>query len=100
MAVTAEEKRDGEMFHERTTPFCELKQHEDWRYYEIDGIKLPILVEAERVFICKTVDLMVVDNHEIWVAVVARIIGNLKHLALGGLLYYNRNFHRIGLPLR
>lgn len=100
LAVTPEEKRDGEPFHERTTPFALLKQGEDWDFVTVDGsLRIPILTNCERVFICKALDRMVVDSHELWVAEVVRIIGNLKHLPLGGLLYHRRNFHRVGMPL-
>lgn len=100
LAVTPEEKRDGEPFHEMTTPFALLKQGEDWDYFSVDdAVEIPVLTNCERVFICKAIDRLVVDSHELWVAEVVRIIGNLKHLPLGGLLYYRRNFHRVGMPM-
>ncbi|CAN3364518.1 hypothetical protein DICA2_E19834 [Diutina catenulata] len=97
---SAEAKVDGEPFHEMTTPFASLIEGVDWQFVTVgDGQQVPVLIASEQVFICKTGQSIEEDNHEIWVAQVEQIIGNTRHPPQGGLLYYNRDFHRLGYPL-
>lgn len=98
-------KDDGEVFHEMTTPFEKLHESHDWFYHciEEDAIKIPVLKESERVFICKAENHMIVHDHESWVVKVLEILTpNEKYLhsKTGGLIYFNRSFHQVGQSLR
>lgn len=89
------ETKDGEFFHEMTTPFHRLSNN-DWKFMNVgDKYKVPILNDSERVFLCKKYHIMEVENHEIWVVNVVDVIVNTK-VKTGGLLYFDRRFHRIG----
>lgn len=97
-------ENDGEAFHEMTTPFEKLTG-EDWFYHHIeaDSISIPVLKESERVFICKTERHMVVHDHEAWVVKVLEILtpnDKYLHSKTGGLIYFNRSFHKVGQSLR
>lgn len=94
---------DGLPFHEMTTPFLELAESE-YHLVLVDKTQIPILNEAERVFLCKKHAVFEVDNHEIWVVAVEHILLPNKRFKgditkTGGMLYYNREFHKIGKPL-
>lgn len=94
---TKQELKDGQVFHEMTKPFDKLGQEEfDYKY--VDGVKIPILLQSDKVIICKTERQFGVDNHEIWVVKVLEIIENEKGKS-GGLLYFNRGFYEIGRQL-
>ncbi|XYA02142.1 hypothetical protein QA089_004707 [Meyerozyma guilliermondii] len=91
------EQKDCEVFHEMTTPFKYVAK-DDWFEYQLDSkVNIPILREAERVFICKKRQVVEVDSHEIWAVEVHDILNpNPSTQATGGLLYYNRAFHSVG----
>ena len=96
LAPTSQELQDGQIFHEMTSPFTEIPCTE-WSFKSInEHVKVPILNESETIFICKTQQSFDVDNHEIWVVHVLEIIRNTNYTKSGGLLYFNRGFHRIG----
>lgn len=88
------EENDGEIFHEMATPFNNIPKH-SWEYFNLTQYKIPILKESERIFICCKKNVIEIDNHEIWVVEVQEILENTSHHT-GGLLYYNRAFHRTG----
>lgn len=93
------EQKDGEIFHERTTPFAHIFQG-NWVEWPLDDtLSLPLLKEAERVLICKKRLVMQVDNHEVWAVEVQDILNYNLCEPTGGLLYYNRKFHQVGDPL-
>lgn len=82
----------------RTLPFEGLVPEKDWYLHKInDSISVPILREAECALVCQTVRSIYIDNHEIWTATVLNV---LEHDGSdsnkGGLLYFNRAFHRVG----
>lgn len=101
--ATEEELLDGDVFHEMTTPFNNVPS-EDWSIYNFNNqISIPIINEAERVFICQKRRIFEVDSHEIWVIEVLNILSPNEQFNVernddktGGLLYYNRSFHKIG----
>ncbi|EGW33563.1 uncharacterized protein SPAPADRAFT_137703 [Spathaspora passalidarum NRRL Y-27907] len=101
LGTSKEEIRDGRIFHEMTRPFEKLEQNE-FRYHDVDDVKVPILNEAEIVFICKARENFKVDSHEIWVVDVVDILrgGDEKSGGGGGVLYYNRGFHSVGESLK
>lgn len=96
---------DGSIFHEMTTPFNDISQN-DYTLYEVnDNYKIPIINELERVFICNKEKVFEIDNHEIWVVNVSKILKpnenyDSDHSKTGGLLYYKRGFHKIGTSLQ
>lgn len=92
---------DGDIFHEKTTPFDTLEHGKDWQYHAVDevNVDIPILGSAETVFICKKSQVFEVDLHEIWVVQVLEILSPSSSKPSGGLLYFNRNFHEIGSAL-
>lgn len=103
---TAQELKDGDVFHEMTTPFNNIL-NEDWKEYNFtDTLSLPIINEAERVFICRKRRVFEIDSHEIWAVEVLNIICPNHHYNIahnddktGGLLYFDRSFHRVGNAL-
>lgn len=101
-SVTGKELVDGDVFHEMTTPFNNIDRKE-WFTYDFDElVSIPILEEAERVFVCRKHAVFSVSSHEIWVLEVVKILTPRKHIEInndtksGGLIYFNRNFHKIG----
>ncbi|GME93867.1 unnamed protein product [Ambrosiozyma monospora] len=66
------------------------------------SLNLPILCKnAERIMICEKYKVFRVYNHEIWTAKVKDILVNVEPGdKTGGLLYFNRQFHSVGLPLK
>lgn len=83
-------------FKEMTTPFSGF---DNYTFYETkEGILVPILNELEAAFICKKKTHFEVDDHEIWVVSVENIIRPNKDIQRpsGGILYFDRGFHRIG----
>lgn len=104
------ENDDGEL-HEKTTPFTSLTYGAEWSFHDVfqgDGhtkIHVPILNHAERIFICKKRRVFEIDMHEIWAVEVVEILNPNSLLPeeesqnTGGILYYNRNFHKIGNKL-
>lgn len=95
----------------KTTPFAGLRK-DQWSYYddlkleddplrgelEENRIHLPILTEAaERVLVCEKHKVFKVFNHEIWTCRVRDILVHVgdDHRS-GGLLYFNRHFHKVG----
>lgn len=97
LASTKDELKDGEVFHEMTTPFTQIPKS-DYELLELDeNVSLPILKDCESVFICKVKQSINVENHEIWIASVLKIKQNPEYeKSSGGLLYFNRGFHKIG----
>ncbi|KAI5951984.1 hypothetical protein KGF54_005059 [Candida jiufengensis] len=91
-----QQDEDGEVFHEMTTPFNELTD-KDYEYYKInDKVEIPILkTGVESIFICKVDQFIPIHDHEIWIIEVIKIL-NFNDKKTGGLLYYNRGFHKIG----
>lgn len=94
---------NDDVFEEMTTPFKNIPPREWFNFKYNDSVDVPIIKEAERVFLCKKYKVFEVDSHELWVARVTDIIsGNPKYKVednsnkTGGLLYFNRAFHRIG----
>lgn len=94
---------NDDVFEEMTTPFKNIPQREWFTFKYNDSVDIPIIKEAERVFLCEKYRVFEVDSHELWVARVTNIIGgNPKYNVednsnkTGGLLYFNRAFHRIG----
>lgn len=97
-----------------TTPFEYLRK-DQWAYYddlkleddpirgelETKGIHLPILTnESERVLICEKYKVFNVFNHEIWTCKVKDILIHIdEEERSGGLIYFNRGFHKIGSKL-
>ncbi|KAI5960622.1 uncharacterized protein KGF55_004515 [Candida pseudojiufengensis] len=93
-----EENEDGEIFHEMTTPFNEISNmdYEFFKLPENREVEIPILKNGvETIMICKTDKCFPVHDHEIWVIEVLKIL-NFSNDKTGGLLYYNRGFHKIG----
>ncbi|GMG21657.1 unnamed protein product [Ambrosiozyma monospora] len=66
------------------------------------SLNLPILCKnAERIMICEKYKVFRVYNHEIWTAKVKDILVNVEPSdKTGGLLYFNRQFHSVGVPLK
>lgn len=93
---------DGELFHERTTPFLGLVHGKDWTEHFIsEDTCVPILCEAECTMICETIDSVFIDNHEVWIAHVLQVLDrNGPGSDKGGLLYFNRAFHMVGAPIK
>lgn len=89
---------DDDVFHEKTTPFDGLAEGRDWRFVAVGAARIPVLSCAERIFLCRKRLVYEIDAHEIWVVEVVRILRPPAAPAdsLGGLLYHNRAFHRIG----
>ncbi|EDO14850.1 hypothetical protein Kpol_359p11 [Vanderwaltozyma polyspora DSM 70294] len=80
-----------------TKPFATLKEDIDYETLSIRGTDLviPILKNSEYVLLCKKKDVFRVGDHEIWVGNVEDILVNDQD-STGGVLYYNRNFHKLG----
>lgn len=95
------EDDDGEIFHEMTTPFTNLAEGRDYTFIKRhqEGIAIPVLAHAELIFICKTTHNFTIDDHEIWVVQVVDILTDSKLNKSGGLLYFNKGFHKIGESL-
>ncbi|KAI5957459.1 hypothetical protein KGF57_003153 [Candida theae] len=95
-----DDDNDGEMFHEMTTPFTELVENQDYTFIRRveDNVAIPVLNHAESVFICKTLhNFTTIGDHEIWVVQVVDILSQSN--PTGGILYFNRGFHKIGESL-
>lgn len=89
---------DGELFHEMTTPFSHIQQL-DYSLHKVGTGYVPVLEELEAAFICKKKTVVGVDNHEIWVVEVLDILApnrNYHHKKSGGLLYFDKGFHKVG----
>lgn len=104
--TTKEELKDGRVFHEMTTPFANLKLGQDYHLHNINqDLQIPVLNDVEEIFICKTRNNFPVDHHEIWVVNVIDILTNKTYVndytdKSGGILYFNRGFHKLGDTLR
>lgn len=87
----------GELIH--TKPFMNLNENE-WNLFNFkDKINLPILKNSEKIIICEKFKVFKIYNHEIWVCSIKDIINNIDDIneeKTGGLLYFNRKFHKIG----
>ncbi|CCC70179.1 hypothetical protein NCAS_0E01090 [Naumovozyma castellii] len=84
---------------ERTKPFIGLKEGADFEthYIKHSEFKIPLLKYCRRILICKKVEVFRIGDHEIWVGKVNDIIINDVHDSdHGGLLHYNRGFHKLG----
>lgn len=93
---------DGEIFHEMTTPFAHIGS-KSYTLHDTGKCLLPVLKELEKAFICQKNQVFRVDSHEIWVVDVLDILSPNAHYEkqhLGGLLYFQRGFHRVGLSLQ
>lgn len=103
---SVQELKDGEIFHEMTTPFKNISR-DDWELHRFnDEIDIPILKEAERIFICKKKQVFSIDMHEIWAIEVLDILCPNPQFKIddngnksGGILYFDRAFHSIGNQL-
>lgn len=97
--------KDGEAFHEMTTPFSKLLD-EDYYHHDVassTGVLVPVLKELEVALVCKKEKVIEIDNHEVWIVSVHDIFIPNAALAgkkTGGLLYFDRGFHRVGPSLR
>lgn len=62
------------------------------------SINIPLLCRAERILLCEKVEVLNVDNREIWVGEVKKIHidKDIQHRDSGGLIYFNRKFHKLG----
>ncbi|GMM27777.1 hypothetical protein DAMA08_004930 [Martiniozyma asiatica (nom. inval.)] len=96
-----------------TTPFHHLNKDE-WKFYKDynfegnnklinhlndENIDIPLLTQAERILICEKYKIFQVFNHEIWTCKVKDIIDKTQQVETkncGGLIYFNRKFHKIG----
>lgn len=90
----------GELIH--TKPFMNLSENE-WDLFNFkDKINLPILKNSEKIIICEKFKVFKIYNHEIWVCSIKDIINNIDidGEKTGGLLYFNRKFHKIGDSLK
>ncbi|EGV65720.1 hypothetical protein PSN45_003496 [Yamadazyma tenuis] len=96
-SVSTNEDEDGEPFHEMATPFKNL-QPSEWEMINFEDYQIPILKESECIFVCKKRKVLEIDNHEIWVVNVLDIIENQEQKT-GGLVYFNRSFHKVGETL-
>ena len=98
--TSPQELKDGEVFHEMTTPFSTLDKNTDWKLHSVSkDVNVPILCDSERILICETFKHMAVDDHEIWAVKVLEVLENPKYgdeTLTGGLIYFNRGFHKIG----
>lgn len=84
-----------------TRPFDQLDRL-DWGLYNAsESIRLPILMrESERIMICEKYKVFPMECHEVWTCKVKAVLRNEdKQPDSGGLLYFNRGFHRMGDPL-
>ncbi|PVH17067.1 uncharacterized protein CXQ87_004627 [Candidozyma duobushaemuli] len=93
---------DGEIFHEMTTPFAHIGKS-NYSLHDTGRGLVPVLNEAEKAFVCKKHEVFKVDSHEIWVVDVTDILSPNKHYEAkqsGGLLYYQRGFHKVGSSLQ
>lgn len=93
---------DGEIFHEMTTPFAHIDAG-SYRLHDTGKSLVPVLNELEKAFVCQKNQVFQVDSHEIWVVDVLDILSpnvQYEHKQLGGLLYFHRGFHRVGLSLQ
>lgn len=94
---------DGEIFHEMTTPFLSVDPADYWLHQVDQKVEVPVLAELEVAFLCKMNSVFTVDNHEIWVVKVMDVLfpnGKYTDEKTGGLLYFDRGFHAVGLPVR
>lgn len=96
---------DGSIFHEMTTPFTKIDSNDFIMHKVNEKVEIPILKELERVFVCNKKQVFEVDNHEIWVVNVLQILNPNANYSqqtskTGGLLYYDRGFHKVGASLR
>ncbi|CAR23284.1 KLTH0E05522p [Lachancea thermotolerans CBS 6340] len=83
-----------------TQPFKELTESVHYRTYGLSNsdLAVPILINSERVFVCRKKEVFRVGDHEIWVGMVDDIIegDDVNQDVSGGLLYCNRKFHKLG----
>lgn len=91
---------DGDLFHEMTTPFAHIPKDSYLLHKHGDGY-VPVLGELEKAFVCSKKAVFPVDNHEIWVVQVEDILlpNQSASTNAGGLLYFQRGFHRVGKSL-
>ncbi|CAK9440402.1 uncharacterized protein LODBEIA_P45020 [Lodderomyces beijingensis] len=112
--------RDGEVFHERTQPFRDLVEGQEYFMYDVrgvvekegdgggegdgdgEGLKVPVLSAAEVAFVCRCSRCFTVDDHEIWVVEVLDVLSmreEYREHKTGGLIYFDRAFRKIGEKL-
>lgn len=93
------DQADDDVFHEMTTPFAHVPSDSYFLHKVNDGF-VPVLTELEKAFVCQKFSVFPIENHEIWVVKVLDILlPNKSSKASGGLLYYDRGFHRVGRAL-
>lgn len=92
---------DGDVFHEMTTPFSCIDAN-DYTFHEISpSVLVPVLSELEVAFVCQKSRVFTVDSHEIWVVKVVEVLfPNGRPDRTGGLLYFDRGFHKVGGAIR
>lgn len=88
-----------------TQPFVDLTEGVQYETYDIEGTNLciPLLKNSERVIVCQGYRNFRVGDHEIWVGSVQDIVNHgtkSDGQITGGLLYCNRNFHKLGQSLK
>lgn len=82
-----------------TQPFINLTENFHYETYYVDNNNLiiPTLKNSERILICHKKKVFKIGDHEIWVGKVEHIINNEEELHVsGGLLYCNKQFHKLG----
>ncbi|SCV03116.1 LAMI_0H05600g1_1 [Lachancea mirantina] len=82
-----------------TRPFEDLVEEKHYRTYKLSSsdLVIPILKNAERVFVCEAMEVFKVGDHEIWVGEIQDILTNGGDQSVdGGVLYCNRKFHVLG----
>ncbi|SCU84931.1 LAFA_0D12882g1_1 [Lachancea sp. 'fantastica'] len=84
-----------------TQPFKDLTESVHYNTYSLkeNDLVIPMLANAERVFVCQKKDVFKVGDHEVWIGNVEDIIENNTlgtGKISGGLIYCNRKFHKLG----
>ena len=77
------------------SPFDSLQLGQD---YNLNADGVPVLEDVERVLVCARHEVFGVQDHEIWVGKVLEVLEKADGKS-GGLLNYNRGFHKVGSGL-
>lgn len=77
-------------------PFFPFRELNEDQYEMHEGDELPLLTQnVERILICEKNKMFKVQDHEIWIGEVVDIIDRVEGKKTGGLLNFNRSFHRV-----
>lgn len=76
------------------SPFKDLNE-KDFKLLSIKDKELPILNNVERVLICEKEEIFNIQDHEIWIGKVLQVLELNHEIKTGGLLNFNRSFHKI-----